>query len=542
MAPMAIDIDVEGVTDTTAAVLPHSFTLDMMVAKRAQGIKMATGIAPVSSSDMFKSPSCFKKPRAKRWDHRLTQESRDRQLGTLKNAAKYLKDPNLISLGGGLPTSDYFPFNEVDINVPMPPSFSASNEVFRIGKHDIREGKSAYDLHVSLNYCQAMGSPQLLRFVTEHTEFIHDPLYSDWDCCLTVGSTSALEMAFRMFCTRGDFILMEEYTFASAVETALPLGLRIVSVSVDSEGILSSSLDEILSTWDPVARGGPKPFVLYTIPTGQNPTGATQSGKRRKAIMEVAEKHDLYILEDEPYYFLQMQAYHPEATNGYSSPVPSDHQSFTSQLVPSYLSIDRDGRVLRMDSFSKVLAPGSRTGWVTGSSQMIERFIRHEEVSVQNPSGFSQVILYKLLEEAWGHSGYLDWLIHLRKEYTRRRDVIVRACEQYLSLARERGVVSWTPPMAGMFFWLSVNHTLHPQYRQLQGTAPFHEVIQKIEEQVFQALIDNSVLVSKGSWFRAEKNTDQQLFFRMTFAAASEERMEEAVRRFAEGISSEFGL
>ena len=128
-------------------------------------------------------------------------------------------------------------------------------------------------------------------------------------------------------------------------------------------------------------------------------------------------------------------------------PLPASHAEFLEALVPSLLSMDTDGRVMRMDSFSKVIAPGSRTGWITASEQIVERFVRHSEVSVQNPSGISQILLYKLLDESWGHGGYLDWLINLRKEYTRRRDVILHACETHLP----REVASWNPPAAGMF-------------------------------------------------------------------------------------------
>jgi aromatic amino acid aminotransferase I len=122
-------------------------------------------------------------------------------------------------------------------------------------------------------------------------------------------------------------------------------------------------------------------------------------------------------------------------------------EGFLEGLIPSYLSMDVDGRVLRMDSFSKVVVPGSRLGWVTASEQIVERFIRHAEVANQGPSGFSQVILHKLLDERWGHEGYLRWLMNLRMEYTKRRDVMVAACDEFLP----RGVVSWNTPQAGMF-------------------------------------------------------------------------------------------
>ena len=252
-------------------------------------------------------------------------------------------------------------------------------------------------------------------------------------------------MAYRMLTTRGDMILAEEYTFCSAIETCAPLGVRAVGVKMDEQGLLPTDMDHILSTWDEKARGARKPCVLYTIPTGQNPTGATQGEKRRHELYRCAQKHDVYIIEDEPYFFLQMQPY--TGLNAPDVPPPASHKEFVRALVPSLLSMDVDGRVMRLDSFSKVIAPGTRVGWITASEQMVERFIRHSEVSTQNPSGISQMVLFKLLDEHWGHGGYLDWLINLRLEYTRRRDVICFACEE--SLPNE--AVTWNPPMAGMF-------------------------------------------------------------------------------------------
>lgn len=238
---------------------------------------------------------------------------------------------------------------------------------------------------------------------------------------------------------------MEEYTFASAQETATPQGLKVQPVRMDEQGLLPESLDEVLSNWDEAARGARKPFVLYTIPTGQNPTGATQLAERRKEIYKVAQKHDVIIVEDEPYYFLQMQPY--TGADAEPLPPPANHDEFIKSLIPSYLSLDVDGRVLRLESFSKVLSPGSRVGWVVGSQQIVERFIRNCETSSQNPSGFSQLVFFKLLEEQWGHAGYLDWLINLRMQYTGRRDSLVHACEKYLP----REIASWNPPAAGMF-------------------------------------------------------------------------------------------
>jgi aromatic amino acid aminotransferase I len=78
---------------------------------------------------------------------------------------------------------------------------------------------------------------------------------------------------------------------------------------------------------------------------------------------------------------------------------------------------------------------------------MVERFIRNFEVSSQNPSGISQIVLFKLLDEHWGHSGYLDWLINLRLQYTDRRDALLHSCEKHLPTE----IAHWVPPTAGMF-------------------------------------------------------------------------------------------
>jgi len=192
----------------------------------------------------------------------------------------------------------------------------------------------------------------------------------------------------------GHYVITEEYTFSSAIETVAPLGRKMLGIKMDAEGMLPDDLDHILSTWDESARRAPKPYLVYTVPTGQNPTASTQSSERRRQIYAVAEKHDLFILEDEPYYFLQMEPFVSGETHAISSPFkPAPIPEFLTNLAPSYLSLDTSGRVLRLDSFSKIVAPGSRCGWVTGSSQIIERFMRHNEVSAQNPAGFAMVAL-----------------------------------------------------------------------------------------------------------------------------------------------------
>ncbi|PSK42561.1 Aromatic amino acid aminotransferase [Elsinoe australis] len=537
MAPPGMNIEVLAETDTTAVTLPEPLTISGIGKRRTAAGRLIAGVAAVSDVEAFKGhTSHLHKPLARRWDHRLTKESAGRQGNRLKGAAKYLKTPGIISLGGGLPSSEYFPFDELSVKVPTGKRFteqevSDTGVTVTAGKHDLANEKSLFDIETAFNYGQGTGSAQLLRYLIEHTELVHNPPYQDWQCTMTIGSTSALDMALRMFLSYGDYVLTEEYTFSAAAEATRQMGGRLLSIPIDEEGLIPSEIDKLLSSWDPVARNARKPFLIYTVPTGQNPTGATMSLSRRKALYAIAQKHDLLILEDEPYYFLQMQPY--TGPNAPDAPLPATHADFITSLVPSLLSLDTDGRVIRMDSFSKVIAPGSRVGWITAPAQLVERYVRHADLSTQSPSGMSQLVLYKLLDEHWGHDGYLDWLMHMRVEYTRRRDVMLGACDRHLP----KEIVSWTPPMAGMFHWMRVDYTQHPAFKSGRKD------VLEIEEDIFQASIRHGALVMKGSFFYADEEiAHDTMFFRATYAAAPFEKIVEAVRRFGEAVREEFGL
>ncbi|KAF3043292.1 Aromatic/aminoadipate aminotransferase 1 [Didymella keratinophila] len=537
MAPPSA-IDVSAVSDTTGVTLPNPLTAPVqsndIYGRRKKTDRSQWGTAAPANTANFRLRSHAHKPKAKSFEHYFSHEAQIRKGNSLKNAAKYLSTPGIISLGGGLPSSEYFPFDELTMKVPTIGKFSEAETkkfgvVVKAGKHDLAENKSTYDIATAFNYGQGAGAAQMLRWVTEHTEMVHDPPYEDWRCTMSIGSTSGLDMALRLLTRPGDVMLSEEYTFSAAVETARPMGVRVCGVPVDAEGLLPEAMDNILSTWDVNTRGSRKPHLLYTVPTGHNPTGATQGIDRRRALYEVCQRHDVYIIEDEPYYFLQMQPY-----TGPNSPdvlPPNSHANFLKSLVPSLLSMDTDGRVMRLDSFSKVIAPGSRIGWLTASAEVVEKYQKHADCSTQNPSGISQLVLFKLLDEHWGHAGYLDWLIYIRMEYTKRRDSILAACAKHLP----REVMSWNPPMAGMFHWMQVDFRKHPDYPS--------KSIETIEEEIFLKVIDHGALVMRGSWFYADnEEAHDTLFFRATYAAAPAEKIDEGIRRLGEAVRKEFRL
>ncbi|KAK9453890.1 pyridoxal phosphate-dependent transferase [Dipodascopsis uninucleata] len=497
-------------------------------------------------------------PKAKDLTYHLTDEAKSRRPSPLKSAFKYAIDPRIVSLGGGLPLPAYFPFEQISAVAPAAPftlyndaehSASAPTVEVEIDRYNKQGDSGMIPLATALQYGQSDGCKPLLAWITEHTATVHHPPYSNWGCIMTVGNTQGWDAMLRMFCKRGDTIITEEYTFPSAMEAANAQGVIPVPVKVDLEGILADKLDEQLNNWE-----GPKPRLLYTIPTGQNPTGGTLSEERRRAVYQVLSKHDILIVEDEPYYFLQMDPYVQGAsiTKLPSPPTidedPSKYTKFLGDLITSYLSIDVDGRVLRLDSFSKVLAPGTRLGWVVAQESFVERLTRHNEVSVQTPSGLSQSVVYSLLSK-WGQEGYFDWLVEMRKEYTHRRNVCMDNINKFFleptSFAPKSlsSIVDFKTPTAGMFFWLKLDGRKHPLYEELGPIG--------VETRIYEKAIEHGVLFIPGSWFRAEQTpvdasarpeSDEEapIYFRGTFATVPEDKLIEGIKLFAEVIATEF--
>ncbi|KAL8745086.1 MAG: hypothetical protein Q9190_002733 [Brigantiaea leucoxantha] len=141
-------LDVEAVSDTQAVSFVERLNVDGVAARRNKAPPVATGVAAYATSEMFKSPG-HGKPKAKNWNHLLTEESKSRKPSALKSAAQHLRKPGLISLGGGLPSSEAFPFEYLEAKVPSPPYFSEqataeTGVLTRGGKHDAAEGKSIY--------------------------------------------------------------------------------------------------------------------------------------------------------------------------------------------------------------------------------------------------------------------------------------------------------------------------------------------------------------------------------------------------------------
>lgn len=468
--------------------------------------------------------------------HLLSEEAKGRKCSPLKSAFKYYGKDDIVFLGGGLPLADYFPWEKIVAYSPEPPfedgigaqpSQTGKTTLTEVKKHKVEE----FDIPLarSLQYGFTQGNPEIVSFLKEHTKMIHNVPYEDWDVALTIGNTQSWEACLRSLCNPGESIFVEEYTFSSAIETARALSINFVPVKMDNFGIVPSSLDETCANWD---KSKKFPKLLYTICTGQNPTGSSLTVERRKEIYDIACKYDFVIVEDEPYYFLQMDEYKTGIKSNIETP---SHEDFLKVLVKSFISMDIEGRVLRLDSFSKVLAPGTRIGWIVGQKDLLERFIRLHEVSIQAPSGFSQSLVQGLLGR-WGQSGYVDWLIALRKEYTIKRDFTMNCLEKYMP----KEVVSWNPPIAGMFFTVVIDASKHPDFETKFDKDPI-----QVETAVYEHGLKSGCLMIPGSWFKSpnfKESDSTDFFFRGTYAAVPLETLGVGLERFAKAIKEEFKL
>lgn len=240
------------------------------------------------------------------------------------------------------------------------------------------------------------------------------------DLLVTNGATHAIDCTCRAFLQPGDTLLVEEPTFMGALGVFWNFGVNIVGVPVDENGMDVDALEEILRSRGD--SGHDSPTLLYTIPDFHNPTGTTLSRERRERLLEVAEAHDFAILEDGAYSDLY----------------------FGTEAPPPLATLDDDERVVRVGTFSKTIAPGIRTGWLTAPSRVREGI---RSVAAGGTNTFTQA--------AVGHycgSGRLEQAVpKLRETYAERCAHMLDALETEMPPD-----ATWTEPDGGFFIWVEL--------------------------------------------------------------------------------------
>ena len=357
----------------------------------------------------------------------------------------------MISLSAGFPPPHVFPLSSVTLRL-------GDGTVI-----DLPDITAAQQYNASLR-----GYPPLVHWASNHVRTLHASTSSSslsrHSTLITNGANHTLEMLTSLFLDKGDSILVEEYTYPVILESiAVPKGYRTIGVALDGWGIIPSALRQTMEEACAAAAipGGPaKPKILYTVPTGHNPTGSTAPAHRRKEIYEIARQFDLWIIEDDPYFYLQWNTQAAGAVLHSKSSIDdiSDEELCGAMpglrdlrsCIPSYLSLDVDARVIRVDSFSKFLAPGVRLGFVTAREDVIDRLTAVLHTHTVGPCSLSQTVVASTLL-AWGEAGLDAHLRKIQAEYTRRCTVLCEAASRELS-----GVAEWNIPTAGMFLWMKL--------------------------------------------------------------------------------------
>lgn len=223
---------------------------------------------------------------------------------------------------------------------------------------------------------------------------------------------------------------------------------------------------------------------------------------------------DIIIVEDDPYYFLQFPSSSLTGESNYEI-VPND--SFIASLSPSFLRYDHQGRVIRLESFSKTIAPGLRLGYFVANPIFTERLLRASEVETQDPSGLSQAVVLSMLHN-WGQDGFVRWMQSIRIQYQQRRDWMVAAfarqfglvpAEESADFPGAQGVVavlesrdesekavpvfSFVPPTSGMFIWAKFNLASNPGFKKLQKQGNALDPEQTFAKQMWHEFTENSV-------------------------------------------------
>ncbi|XP_018415539.1 PREDICTED: kynurenine/alpha-aminoadipate aminotransferase, mitochondrial isoform X2 [Nanorana parkeri] len=418
----------------------------------------------------------------------LTAVSAARQPSPIRAMTDLLmkSPPSMISLSGGIPNPNTFPFKAASITMN-------DGTAIEIGESLMKK---------ALQYSATSGIPELISWLKDLQNQLHNPptlTYSpekgQMELCVTTGSQEGLSKIFEMLVNAGDNVLLDEPTYSGTLAAVKPLGCNLIGVPTDQNGIIPKALKNILSRWRPEDATNPKknsPKVLYTIPNGGNPSGASLTEERKIEIYKIAQEYDLIIVEDDPYYFLQ----------------------FNKPWAPSFLSMDVDGRVIRADSMSKVLSSGLRIGFLTGPKPLIDRIILHMQVSTLHTSSFTQIMIHQLLQK-WGVEGFLEHTDRVINFYKSQRDVMLASADKWLT-----GLAEWHCPSAGMFLWLKI-----------KGVPDTHQLI-------MQKAISNQVLLVPGSAFTTDSSKPSS-YVRASFSLSTPEQMDLGLQRLASLIVAE---
>ncbi len=338
--------------------------------------------------------------------------------------------------------------------------------------------------HSSMTYGATEGEPVLLKALVEYLAGTSDPTDEE-RITITAGGMQGLDLACKIFVNAGDLVIVESPTYTNGSATALSYGAQLLEAPIDENGLIVEALPDL------VAAAGRTPKAIYTIPNFQNPSGTTLSLPRRHQLLELAHEWNSVIIDDDPYGLLR----------------------FEGEDLPSLQALSPgDPLLFSVRTFSKILAPGLRVGWVDTDPALRQLVINAKQAMDTSTNVPAQHIVAEFIRRG----GLDNHLAGLRTEYKRRKDSMQE------SLRRNLGDrVTTTDPEGGFFLWL----TLQGQDAQIST------------RKLFETALAEGVAFIPGPALSASGKFDDAL--RLCFASTTPERAEEGVIRLRRAMDLE---
>jgi len=381
------------------------------------------------------------------------------EASAIREILKLVQNPEVISLAGGMPDPATFPVKEIK---------EITQEV--LTKNSAR----------ALQYSSTEGLPELRKCILDH--LAKDGNNGELEnIIISSGSQQGLDLIGKVFLSPGDIAIVELPSYLAALNAFHSYGGELVGIPMDDEGMQMDILGEKLIQ---LKNEGKKVKFIYTISNFQNPAGVTMSLARRKKIIEIAQKFNVFIVEDNPYEKLR----------------------FEGEPIPSIYSLDNNGFVISLGTFSKILCPGLRLAWVLGNKEIIRKMAILKQATDLCTSILSQLIAYEYCK-----LGKLEENIKSNIQiYKKKRDVMLNALDKYFPQE-----VTWTKPQGGFF----VVATL-PEYIDTG--------------EMFKEAIKENVAYVPGAPFFADGKGQNTM--RLSFCYPSEEDIEEGIKRLGKVI------
>jgi 2-aminoadipate transaminase len=338
--------------------------------------------------------------------------------------------------------------------------------------------------HSSMTYGATEGEPQLLKALIDYLGGTADPT-SEERVTITSGGMQGLDLACKIFINPGDVVIVESPTYTNGSATALSYGAELLEAPMDENGLIVEELPHL------VAAAGRTPKAIYTIPNFQNPSGTTLSLERRHLLLELAHEWNAVIIDDDPYGMLRFQGVDLPSLQALS---PGDPLLFSVR------------------TFSKILAPGLRVGWVDADPGLRQLVINAKQAMDTCTNVPAQHIVAEFIQRG----GLENHLAGLRKEYKRRKDAMQESLRRHLG---DR--ITTTDPEGGFFLWLT-----------LEG-----EDARISTRKLFETALSEGVAFIPGPALSTTGQFDDAL--RLCFASTTPERAEEGIIRLRRAIDIE---